>query len=51
VLPFDVSAPGRLRDQLGAVAAYAVGGEELLEARRDELPGAVALLEQLDRQR
>jgi hypothetical protein len=51
VLPFDASAPGRLRDQLGAVAAYAVGGEELLEARRDELPGAVALLEQLDRQR
>jgi hypothetical protein len=51
VLPFDAHAPTRLRDQLGAVAAYAVGGEELLEARRGELPGAIALLEQLGRNR
>jgi hypothetical protein len=47
VLPFDASAPGRLRDILSAVAVYAVGGEKLLRERRHELPGAVALLENL----
>jgi len=47
VLPFDASAPGRLRDLLSAVAVYAVGGEKLLRERRHELPGAVALLEHL----
>jgi hypothetical protein len=47
VLPFDASATGRLRDILSAVAVYAVGGEKLLRERRDELPGAVALLENL----
>ncbi len=47
VLPFDSSAPGRLRDLLSAVAVYAVGGEKLLRERRRELPGAVALLEHL----
>jgi hypothetical protein len=47
VLPFDANAPGRLRDLLSAVAVYAVGGEKLLQERRHELPGALALLEHL----
>jgi hypothetical protein len=51
VLPFDASAPGRLRDILSAVAVYAVGGEKLLRERRHALPGAVALLDHLDRRR
>ncbi len=51
VLAFDASAPGRLRDLLSAVAVYAVGGEKLLRERRHELPGAVVLLEHLDRRR
>jgi hypothetical protein len=51
VLPFDASASGRLRDILSAVAVYAVGGEKLLRERRHALPGAVALLEHLDRRR
>jgi hypothetical protein len=51
VLPFDASASGRLRDILSAVAVYAVGGEKLLRERRDDLPGAVALLEHLDPRR
>jgi hypothetical protein len=49
VLPFDINAPGRLRDILGAAAAYAVGGEALLQEKRAELPGAVLLLEHLRR--
>ena len=49
VLPFDPSAPGRLRDILTAAAVYAVGGEELLREKREELPGAVLLLEHLNR--
>ena len=49
VLPFDASAPARLRDLLSAVAVYAVGGTELLEAKRAEDPGAALLLEQLRR--
>lgn len=51
VLPFDASAPGRLRDLLSAVAVYAVGGEKLLRERRHELPGAVVLLEHLGNRR
>jgi len=51
VLPFDAIASGRLRDILSAVAVYAVGGEKLLRERRHGLPGAVALLEHLDRRR
>jgi hypothetical protein len=51
VLPFDSSAPGKLRDILSAVAVYAVGGEKLLRERRHALPGAVALLEHLDSRR
>ena len=51
VLPFDASASGRLRDILSAVAVYAVGGEKLLRERRHALPGAVALLDHLDRRR
>ena len=47
VLPFDANAATRLRELLAAVAVYAVGGEELLREKRDELPGAVALLEHL----
>jgi hypothetical protein len=47
VLPFDASAPSRLRDLLSAVAVYAVGGEKLLRERRHDLPGAVALLDHL----
>lgn len=51
VLPFDAAAPERLRNLLGAVAVYAVGGTRLLQAKRRELPGAVVLLEHLDRGR
>jgi hypothetical protein len=51
VLPFDTHAPGRLRDLLSAVAVYAVGGEKLLRERRHDLPGAIALLEHLDKGR
>ena len=51
VVPFDASAPDRLRDLLAAVAVYAVGGEALLRERRSGLPGAVALLGHLDRGR
>ena len=51
VLPFEANASGRLRDLLSAVAVYAVGGEKLLRQRRHELPGAVALLENLDNPR
>jgi len=51
VLPFDATASGRLRDILSAVAVYSVGGEKLLRERRHGLPGAVALLEHLDRRR
>ena len=51
VLPFDASAPGRLRDVLSAVAVYAVGGEKLLRERRHDLPGAVALLEHLGKRK
>ncbi len=47
VLPFDASAPGRLRDLLSAVAVLAVGGETMLRERRHALPGATALLENL----
>jgi hypothetical protein len=49
VLPFDANSPGRLHDILSAVAVYAVGGEKLLRERRRELPGAIALLENLNR--
>lgn len=49
VLPFDASAVQRLRELLGAVAAYAVGGVELLEQKRDELPAAALLLQHLPR--
>lgn len=47
VLPFDASAPARLRELLAAVAVYAVGGERLLNERRDELAAAPLLLEHL----
>ena len=47
VLPFDATAPDRLREILGAAAAYAVGGTELLRQRGD--PGALLLLEHLGR--
>jgi hypothetical protein len=47
VLPFDAQAPDRLRELLAAIAVYAVGGTALLEKRRQTLPGAARLLEQL----
>lgn len=47
VLPFDAGAPDRLRDLLAAIAAFAVGGAELLQQKRGELPGAVVLLQHL----
>ncbi|MBV8913400.1 MAG: hypothetical protein JOZ05_10225 [Acetobacteraceae bacterium] len=47
VLPFDASAPGRLRELLAAIAVFAVGGAELLEDKRAELPGAALLLRRL----
>jgi hypothetical protein len=49
VLPFDASAPGRLRDLLAAIAVFAVGGTELLKDKRGELPGAALLLRHLDK--
>jgi hypothetical protein len=48
VLPFDVSAPGRLRELLAAIAVFAVGGAELLQDKRGELPGAALLLRRLE---
>lgn len=45
VLPFDANAPDRLRELLGAVAAYAVGGTALLRQRGDA--GALVLLRHL----
>jgi len=48
VLPFDASAPGRLRELLAAIAVFAVGGARLLQDKRGELPGAVILLQHLD---
>ncbi|MBV8456404.1 MAG: hypothetical protein JO122_07290 [Acetobacteraceae bacterium] len=47
VLPFEANAFRRLRDILSAVAVYAVGGEQLLRERRQDLPCATALLESL----
>ena len=47
VLPFDATAPARLRELLAAVAVYAVGGTALLEEKRKEMPGAVVLLRHL----
>jgi hypothetical protein len=47
VLPFDANAPARLRDLLAAVAVYAVGGERLLNEKREELAAAPLLLEHL----
>jgi hypothetical protein len=49
MLPFDLGAPGRLRDILAAAAVYAVGGEVMLREKQDEMPGAVLLLEHLRR--
>jgi hypothetical protein len=49
VLPFDASAPDRLRDLLAAVAVYAVGGTALLEQQRRTQPGAALLLKHLGR--
>ena len=49
LLPFDGTAPGRLRDLLRAVATLAAGGVKLLEARQKALPGARHLLENLRR--
>lgn len=45
VLPFDAGAAERLRAILGAAAAYAVGGTELLRQRGDA--GALLLLQHL----
>jgi hypothetical protein len=47
LLPFDAKAPDRLRELLGAVAVYAVGGVALLEQQQRMLPGAAALLKHL----
>jgi hypothetical protein len=51
VLPFDASAPARLRELLAAVAVYAVGGERLLKEKRQELAAAPLLLEHLSGRR
>jgi len=50
LLPFDASAPDRLRELLAAVAVYAVGGEALLEAKRGEMAAAGLLLQHLRRE-
>jgi hypothetical protein len=51
VLPFDATAPGKLRDLLAAVAVYAVGGSKLLREKQGNMPGALVLLEHLDEHR
>ena len=51
VLPFDAAAPDRLRELLGAVAVYAVGGTKLLREKSGTLPGALVLMERLDKGR
>jgi hypothetical protein len=51
VLAFDASASARLRELLSAVAVYAVGGEKLLRERQHDLPGAIVLLDHLDKRR
>jgi hypothetical protein len=48
ILPFDAGAPSRLRELLAAIAVYAVGGTELLQDKRGELPGAALLLRHLE---
>jgi len=47
VIPFDATAPERLRELLAAVAVYTVGGITALQERSGDLPGAVVLLEHL----
>jgi hypothetical protein len=47
VLPFDASAIEALGELLQAVAVLAVGGPELVEAKKDTLPAATLLLENL----
>jgi hypothetical protein len=47
VPPFDANAPHKLRELLAALAVLAVGGTALLRQKRNELPGAVLLLEHL----
>jgi hypothetical protein len=51
LLPFDISAMGRLRELLEACAVLAVGGAELLEAKKATMPAATLLLEHLDPKR
>ena len=48
VLPFDASAPAKLRELLAAVAVFAVGGRALLEEKSGHMPGALVLLRHLD---
>ena len=48
VLPFDASAPDKLRELLAALAVFAVGGTALLRQKRDEMPGAIVLLTHLE---
>ncbi len=47
VIPFDRDAPAKLRELLAAVAVLAVGGDEMLREKSDELPGAALLLSYL----
>ena len=47
VLPFDASAIEAMGELLQAVAVLAVGGPELVEAKKDTLPAATLLLENL----
>jgi hypothetical protein len=49
VLPFDANAPHKVRELLAALAVLAVGGTALLRQKRNELPGAPLLLEQLNK--
>jgi hypothetical protein len=51
VLPFDTSSLRALRDLLAAVAVYAVGGEKLLEAKRNEMAGVPLLQRHLQPER
>jgi hypothetical protein len=47
VLPFDAAALDELRAMLEAVSVLAVGGEEMLETKKETMPAAPVLLERI----
>jgi hypothetical protein len=51
LLPFNVAALDQIGELLGAVAALAVGGLELVEEKQATMPAAAVLLQKLDPKR